>query len=321
MTVEETPIETFRRCWIEDFDVNEDTLKKYPVLAFVYVLPKMNACPVEVQTWAEENVQSWMQVFRSHFRTSKGKFDTPIRRLRSCTADDDGESFEASQDPLYWRNLQPWSVRSYEWCLTRLVTLGKAELLACVLPPAIQLAEDHELEARVAGTRCLMHLVKIESALVVRMGLADLVLHILKVNLSFHESVDLLRCTFDCLELLVHSACTTPPLPGWRRPRYSPEYFDLLDEFMEVVLKDLALSKPDTENFDVLLDALKRIIIMEQLGSVRYLSSILTLIDELAKYTTTGTLFRLFETTKTVCAPRIRCYKDICTSIEKRLNI
>lgn len=321
MTVDESPLESFRRCWTGDCVMSEEDIRLYPDMAFVYALPKINADAQDIKEWAEDNVQIWMRHFRVHFRPAKGKSDKLIRRPLSTSAEDDGESFEDSQDPLYWRNLQPWSIRSYEWCLTHLGKLGKAESIAAILPPAIQLAEDHGLDARAAGTRCLMHLVKIEPALVIRMGLADLILEILKTNLSFHESVELLTSTFDCLELLLNSACTTPPLPGWRRPCYSQEYFDLLDEFMEIVLKDLSVAKPSAENFDILIESLRRIVILEQLGSIRFLSPILTLIDEMAKYTTLQSLQDLYETVKSVCSPRIHCHKDLSTSIEQRLNL
>lgn len=301
--------------------MSEEDIKLYPDMAFVYALPKMNADAPDIREWAEGNVQTWMQHFRVHFRPGNGKVDKPIRRQFSCSAEEDGENFVDAQDSLYWRNLQPWSVRSYEWCLTRLSRLGKAESLAAVLPPAIQLSEDHELDARAAGTRCLMHLVKIEPALVIRMGLADLILEILKTNLSFHESVELLTCTFDCLELLLNSACTTPSLPGWRKPRYSQEYLDLLDEYVEIVLKDLSVAKPSAENFDILIDSLRRIVVLEQLGAIRFLSPILTLIDEIAKYTTSKSLQSLYDTVKSVCAPRIHCHKDLCESIEQKLNL
>ena len=190
-----------------------------------------------------------------------------------------------------------------------------------MLPPVIQLAEDHEVDARLVGTRCLRRLVELAPALVVRMGLGDLILQILKVNLAFNDHPALLSETIESLKALLDSACTDPPLPGWRAKRFSPEFFAILDELFSIVLKDLSLCKVESEMFPVLLTACTQMIMLQQLGAVRYLPVLMPTILEISQSMPSEEARDLYLEVLKTCRPRIQRYQVLCTEIEHNLGI
>lgn len=301
------------------YDAHE--LEENPAAAFVYALPEMSDPPASVIEWARGHVPEWMQLFRVHFKPSAGGADKPIRRKVGAAAEEGHEAFGAESDPLYWRRLQPWSRDAVQWCLFQIPSITKAEGLAALLPPIIQLAEDHEVDARLVGTRCLRRLVELAPALVVRMGLGDLILQILKVSLAFNDHPGLLSETVESLKALLDSACTDPPLPGWRAKRFSPEYFAILDELFSIVLKDLSLCKVESEMFPVLLTACTQMIVLQQLGAVRYLPVLMPAMLETSQSAPSEEARCLYLEVLKTCRPRIQRYQALCTEIEHNLGM
>lgn len=324
MTLDD-PLILFQSHWTTNpRPIDAATLKRYPAYAFIYFYPFASDSNVtdECSMWAQDNFQEWIGHFRAHFKKPEGVAEKTIRRNLEATNADDIESFQIADDPLHWRNMQPWSCQAFEWCLNRISKLEKAEHVACILPPILQMAEDHETFARSVGARCLRRLVLVSPGLVARMGLADLIIQILKINLSFHESSELVAETTSCLEFLITVYCGEKSAPGWRYKKFSSEYFALLDEFMEVIIRDLSLCRVDSPCFPHLLASLNVLIRLQQLGSVRFLSDLLQLIAELASGIGADSkeLYQLFEVIKVVCAPRIAAYKSICDHIQASLS-
>ncbi len=298
-------------------------MDEYPDMAYVYALSKDPEPDQKIVDWAQTHVQDWMKYFRIHFRPPKGSNEKPIRRDSAAKPEDDSlESMELGEDPLYWRNLQPWSRKAFEFCLLNIRSFERAEVVACVLPPLLQLAEDHEVSARISGLKCLIHLVRLAPALVVRMGLADLVLQILKVNMSFNESAELIKLTADCLNHLFKVA-SNPVLPGWKAKQYSPQYFEILDEFLDIFIHNLSMAKIHDATFRSYIYGIKVLIDLEQLGTVRFLPVLLAALTELVSLIESpdqrNDMSELFEQLKQICAPRIQPYHDICNIIEAKL--
>ena len=318
----------FREVWKDPSKPDSLNISEHPDLAFVYVLPKYPTVKGadELIDWAQDHIQDWMRHFRLHFRPSKGSAFPSVRQ-KAHQKDQDGkslsrnnedqESIEDLEDQLFWRNLQPHSVDAFEFCFTQIGSVGKYEQLACLLPPILQLAEDHEISPRTAGCRCLRRLLELNPKLVVQMGLGELILQILTTNMSFQEYPGLLKESLKCLESLMSFCCGQI---GWKPKPYNGEYLRILDGFLEVVLNDLALVKVSSESFPVLLEMAGKLIEMEALASVRYLPIMIPTLLEISHVYRSDPFKQLFKAVKGACAPRLHRYEPILQQIEKNIS-
>lgn len=307
----------YRQFWNSKSDALPDFKDISPEeydLYYVYILPKLHTDyhPDEIIQWARKNVPVWSKLYRDHFKPPPGKVDPGIRRRLELNGPEE-HAWEAEEDPLHWHRL-PMARESFVTCFLQMDSFANQADFVCLLPPMIQLAEDYQVSARLSGLQCLIHSLRLAPHLVVRMGLGDLCYELLKVNMTFHEETILLQKTIESLELLCRS--------GWKDQK-STSYMDALDEFLNILLKDLTLCR-DENRLPVLLSSLSVLVKLEGLGSIRYLPEFMEVFLDVSG-TGTGVESRMacrdvFESVCIECKPLIHRHKEKCQIIQKRLE-
>lgn len=283
-------------------------------LFYVYIYPTLKADQTfdGLIQWARKNVPVWSRLYRDHFKPPPGKVDPGIRRRLDAKGPEE-HAWEAEEDPLHWHRL-PIARESFVTCFLQMNSFTDQADFVCLLPPMIQLAEDYQVQARMNGLQCLIHSLKLAPHLVVRMGLGDLCYELFKINMTFHEEIVLLARTIEALELLGNS--------GWKS-RGTTAYTDAMDEFVNIVLKDLTLCRDETR-LPVLLDSLNALVKLEGLASIRYLPEFLEVFLDVS-VTAIGPQSRkacqeVFDSVCAECKPLIHRHKDKCQIIQSRLD-
>jgi hypothetical protein len=307
----------YRQFWnskseaLPDFkDVSQEEYDLY----YVYVIPKLNAdhYPDEIIQWARKNVPIWSKLYRDHFKPPPGKIDPGIRRRLESNGPQE-HAWEAEEDPIHWHRL-PIARESFVTCFLLMDTFTNQADFVCLLPPMIQLSEDYQVPAKMNGLQCVIHSLRIAPDLVVRMGLGDLCYELFKVNMTFHEETILLQRTIEALGLLCRS--------GWK-DQSSTAYLDALDEFLDILLKDLTLCR-DENRLTVLLSSLNVLVKLEGLGSIRYLPEFMEIFLDVS-----GTAVEMesrkacrdvFDSVCIECKPLIHRHKEKWHIIQSRLE-